>query len=220
VRYVPVYALLGIGVWLATLESGVHATIARVALGLLAPARPFLGRREAAVIAAELSRDRNVTVADVRRVSFRVKESVSVAERLQDLLHPWTSYLIVPLFALANAGVVLSRTAMADAATSTVTLGIVLGLFVGKPVGIAGAVALATRLRLAALPAGVRRRHITGLGILAGIGFTVSLFIAGLAFETETLATDAKLGILAGSACSALIGMLVLRWTGARARAR
>jgi NhaA family Na+:H+ antiporter len=211
VWYVPLYSILGFAVWFATLESGIHATIAGVALGLLCPARPLLPDADAAAIAGELSDDRQVTVGEVRAVSFRLRESVSVAERLQDLLHPWTSYVVIPVFALANAGVELSSSVIGDAATSPVTGGVIVGLVAGKFVGITGAVFLATRLRAAALPAGVTMRHVAGLALLAGIGFTVSLFIGGLAFDTAAIEAEAKIGILTASVLAAVAGSLVLR---------
>jgi NhaA family Na+:H+ antiporter len=211
VRYMPVYALLGVAVWFATHESGVHATIAGVALGLLTPARPLMPEVDADRVAGELSGDTAVSAAEVRDISFRIRESVPVAERLQDLLHPWTSFVVVPLFALANAGVEVSSDALADAATSPVTLGIVAGLVVGKTVGVAGAIALGRRLGLGVLPPGVTMQHVVGMGGLAGIGFTVSLFVTGLAFTDGALADQAKLGILAASVLAAALGAVVLR---------
>jgi NhaA family Na+:H+ antiporter len=211
VRYMPVYAVLGLAVWFATHESGVHATIAGVALGLLTPARPLMPEVDADRVAGELSGDSAVSAAEVRDISFRIRESVPVAERLQDLLHPWTSFVVVPLFALANAGVEVSSSALADAATSPVTLGIIAGLVVGKTVGVAGAVALGRRLGLGVLPPGVTMQHVVGMGGLAGIGFTVSLFVTGLAFTDAALADQAKLGILAASALAAAVGAVVLR---------
>ena len=211
VWYLPVYAVLALGVWFATFESGIHATIAGVALGLLVPARPLLPPTSAAALADELSADRDVTVDEVREMSFRLRESVSVAERLQDRIHPWTSYVVVPLFALANAGVALSGDAVADAATSRITLGIVAGLLVGKFVGITGAVLLATRTRVATLPPGVTAGAVAGMALLAGIGFTVSLFVTGLAFDDVALQDEAKLGVLFASVVAALLGVAVLR---------
>ena len=210
VRYMPVYAVLGAAVWFATYRSGVHATVAGVALGLLTPARPLMPEVDADRVAGELSGDTAVSAAEVRAISFRIRESVPVAERLQDLLHPWTSFVVVPLFALANAGVEVSSGALADAATSPVTLGVVLGLVVGKTVGVAGAVALGRRLGLGVLPPGVTMRHVVGMGGLAGIGFTVSLFVTGLAFGDGALADQAKLGILAASVLAAAVGAVVL----------
>ena len=213
VWYLPVYGALALGVWFATFQSGIHATIAGVALGLLTPGRPLLPDSQAAAIADELSADRDVTVEEVRSMSFRLRESVSVAERLQDLIHPWTSYLVVPLFALANAGVPLSGDVSADAATSRVTIGVIAGLVVGKLVGIVGAVVLATRMRIATLPAGVTLGQVTGVALLAGIGFTVSLFVTGLAFDDAALQDEAKIGILIASAVAAVLGVAVLRRT-------
>jgi len=211
VRYMPVYTVLGVAVWFATHESGVHATIAGVALGLLTPARPLMPEVDADRVAGELSADTAVSAAEVRDISFRIRESVPVAERLQNLLHPWTSFVVVPLFALANAGVEISSGALADAATSPVTLGIVAGLVVGKTLGVAGAIALGRRLGLGVLPPGVTMQHVVGMGALAGIGFTVSLFVTGLAFTSGALTDQAKLGILAASVLAAAVGAVVLR---------
>ncbi len=127
IRFLPVYVVLGTFVWLATFESGIHATIAGVTLGLLTPARPLLPPVDADRIADELSTDVDVTANEVRDISFRLREAVPVTERLQDLLHPWTSYVIVPLFALANAGVVVTGGALGNAASSPITLGVVVG---------------------------------------------------------------------------------------------
>jgi NhaA family Na+:H+ antiporter len=204
VRYLPVYAALGVGIWLATFESGVHATIAGVALGLLAPARPFLPAPDADRIADELSADQAVTATEIRDISFRLRESIPVTERLQNLLHPWTSYVIVPLFALANAGVAITTDGLRDAATSPVTLGVTTGLVLGKLVGVA------VRFGVGRLPEGVTSRHITGMAAIAGIGFTVSLFVTGLAFDDPNLAEQATLGVLAASLLAATIGATIL----------
>jgi NhaA family Na+:H+ antiporter len=210
VRYLPVYVALGAGVWLAMLESGVHATIAGVALGLLAPARPFLPEVDADRIAGELSTDQDVTAAEVRDISFRLRESIPVTEHLENLLHPWTSYLVVPLFALANAGVEVSAASLRDAASAPITLGVVVGLVLGKLVGVAGAIALMVRFGGGRLPEGITARHILGMAGIAGIGFTVSLFIAGLAFERPEYADQAKIGVLAASVLAAAVGAIIL----------
>jgi Na+:H+ antiporter, NhaA family len=133
-----------------------------------------------------------------------------VIGRLERDLHPWASFVVVPLFALANAGVDLGGGALGDALTSRVTLGVVVGLVVGKAVGISAAVALAVRLRLGRLPAGVRPRQIVGVAAVAGIGFTVSLFIAELSFAGTRHLGEAKIGILAASLLSGFLGLLVL----------
>jgi Na+:H+ antiporter, NhaA family len=210
VRYLPVYVLVGAATWLATFESGVHATIAGVVLGLLTPARPLLPQPDADRIADELSADQQVTAAEVRDISFRIREAVPPTERLQDLLHPWTSYLIVPLFALANAGIAVSRESVADAVTSRVTLGVVIGLVAGKTIGVAGAIFLAHRTGIGRLPDGLTPRHILGMAMTAGIGFTVSIFITALAFSEPDLGDQAKLGVLVASTIAAALAALVL----------
>ena len=208
---VPVYAVIGTATWFSTLESGVHATLAGVALGLLAPARPLIPEVDADRIAGELSNDRAVRADEVRDISFRLREAVPVTERLQDLLHPWTSYVVVPVFALANAGIVLSSDAFGDAASSRVTIGIVVALVIGKIVGVAGATVLAVRTGLARLPEDVGPRQVLGLGAVAGVGFTVSIFITGLAFDDPALAEQAKVGVLVASVVAAGLAAVVLR---------
>ena len=141
-----------------------------------------------------------------------------MAERLEDALHPWTSYVIVPLFALANAGIPLSASALSDAASSSVTVGVTVGLLLGKTVGVTGAVLLAVRLGLARLPAGLGFLHVVGMAGLAGIGFTVSLFITGLAFDDVALQNEAKTGVLVASVLAAALGSFVLVRAGDRRR--
>jgi len=206
---IPVYAVLGIFVWYATLESGVHATIAGVALGLLTPARPLLNQRDAQQIVDALPSDANV--AEVRHASFLAQESVPLTERLENLLHPFTAFMIIPIFALANAGIELSSDTIADAAASNVTLGILLGLVVGKPVGITLFTWVATRFGFA-LPDDVNWAQFTGMGLAAGIGFTVSIFVAGLAFEDHAIIDLAKIGILVASLIAAVAALLLLRY--------
>ncbi len=178
VAAIAAYVPLGLLIWLAALESGVHATIAGVALGLATPAGPIRGRR--------------------------------VLEQLQHRLHPVSSYLVVPLFALANAGLPLGADALSAAAASPVAWGVALGLLGGKLVGITVASLAAVRLGIGKLPEGLGARHVVGLAALAGIGFTVSLFITELAYPTRELVDLAKTGILAGSLLSGLLGTLLL----------
>ena len=206
---IPVYAVLGIFIWYATLESGVHATIAGVALGLLTPARPLLNQRDAQQIVDALPSDANV--AEVRHASFLAQESVPLTERLENLLHPFTAFMIIPIFALANAGIELNSDTIADAAASNVTLGILLGLVVGKPVGITLFTWVATRFGFA-LPDDVNWAQFTGMGLAAGIGFTVSIFVAGLAFEDHAITDLAKIGILMASLIAAVAALLLLRY--------
>lgn len=211
VRFLPIYVAVGTAVWFATFQSGVHATLAGVALGLLTPARPFLSRVEADRIADELSADVDVTASEVRQITARVREAVPVTERLGNLLHPWTSFVVVPLFALANAGVAISADSLADAVSSPITSGVAVGLVVGKLVGVAGAILLAVRLGVGRLPGAITPRHIVGMAAVAGIGFTVSLFVAGLAFDDPALTDQAKIGVLVASALAAALGTLILR---------
>ncbi len=206
---IPVYAVLGLFVWYATLESGVHATIAGVALGLLTPARPLLNKRDAQQIVDALPSDANV--AEVRHASFLAQESVPLTERLENMLHPFTAFMIIPVFALANAGIKLSGDTISDAAGSNITIGIILGLVIGKPVGITLFTWAATRYGFT-LPEGVNWPQFIGMGLAAGIGFTVSIFVAGLAFESPGLTDLAKIGILVASLIAAVAALLLLRY--------
>ncbi len=210
VWYQPLYVVLGSSVWFATHESGVHATIAGVVLGLMAPGTPLLGHRAFETVEDYLTGDR-VSPASLRDASFRLRESVPVTGRLTALLSPWTSFVIVPVFALANAGVELSGGAISSAFGSTVTLGIIVGLVVGKPIGIYLFSVVALQTRLAALPDGLRRAHLLGAGAVAGIGFTVALFITSLAFDDPGIQEEAVIGVLVASIAATLLGWLVLR---------
>jgi NhaA family Na+:H+ antiporter len=140
----------------------------------------------------------------------------AVLEELESRLHPWSSYFVIPIFALANAGVALNADGIADAAGSRVTWGIVVGLVLGKFVGVAGATVLGARSGVGRLPSGVGTRHVLGAGAVAGIGFTVSLFVTGLAFDDPTLEAQAKIGILAGSLVAAVAGAAILSRGGVR----
>jgi Na+:H+ antiporter, NhaA family len=212
VRSIPIYLLLGAGLWLVLFESGVHATLAGVALGLVVPARPRLDRNHLEVEPEPLLE--RPTAESLWAAWAQARNLVSVSERLEFVLHPWSSYLIVPLFALANAGVRLDASTMADAAGSRIALGIVLGLVIGKLVGVSLFTWAAVRLGLGSLPEGVSWSHLIGGAALAGIGFTVSLLIAGLAFAEPQLASEAKIGILTGSLTAAIVGWSVLHLAG------
>ncbi len=209
--YTPIYVLVGIVVWYATFRSGVHATIAGVAVGLLTPAVPLLGERRFESLEDMLSGD-SVNPSGLRDANFKLRESVSVASRLIGVISPWTSFFVIPIFALANAGISLSGEAISDALGSSVTLGVILGLVVGKPVGIWAATWLAVRGGLATLPAGVTFRHVFGAGAVAGIGFTVALFIGSLAFDDPEIIDQSIIGILIASVLAAAVGAGVL-WT-------
>ncbi|MBT5138396.1 MAG: Na+/H+ antiporter NhaA [Acidimicrobiaceae bacterium] len=209
--YIPVYALVGFFLWLAVFESGIHATIAGVVLGLLTPAVPLRDEtpNDDVHIGAAISGQASATV--VRRANFELKEQVSVAERLETMLHPFSSFLIIPIFALANAGIEISGDSLSNALSSDVTLGVVFGLVVGKLVGVSFATWVAVKSGISRLPRGASFTHVVGLAAIAGIGFTVSLFITGLAFPEGSAAIDeAKLGILAASIIAAVVGSLTL----------
>ncbi len=208
VRSMAVYVVLGAALWLAVHESGVHATLAGVVLGLLAPTRPF---QRAELVDVDELLDLS-TVEHARESAAIARSSVSVVEWLEHVLHPWTSFAIVPLFALANAGVEVSADAIGDAVSSPIAHGIVVGLVIGKLGGVAGATWLAVRLGIGELPAGATWRGIIGVAALAGIGFTVSLFVTGLAFVDPRHQDEAKIAILAASTTAALVGMTILRW--------
>jgi Na+:H+ antiporter, NhaA family len=213
VRRVPIYVVLGAGVWLACLKSGVHPTVAGVLLGLLTPANAWIGeqalsevlRRSHEHLRAHGSHGLKDKPEMLRRLVVTVRESISPLERLEAMLHPWVAFGIMPLFALANAGVLLNKNALSDRAAVAVTTGLVLG----KPLGVMLFSWGAVRFNLGRLPAGVAWRHLFGGSCLAGIGFTMSFFIAGLALEGIHLEA-AKVGTLSGSILSAVIGSLLL----------
>lgn len=178
---VGVHLGLGLALWVAVAASGIHATIAGVLLGLLTPAGPGPDGAVAPLV------------------------------RLEERFHPWTSYAIVPAFAFANAGIHLSASAFADALSSPVTLGVLLGLVVGKVVGISLATWIAVRSGLGRLPDAVGWRGIIGAAAVAGIGFTVALFVAELAFSDPAVADRARVGILLASVVAGVIGFGLLR---------
>ena len=219
VLWVPVYLVVGFAAWLATFESGVHATLAGVALGLLTPARPTDPGGYTDVVDSAGALPDEPDAESLRAVSLQAQEVVSVAERLEHQLHPWSSFVIVPLFALANAGLLLTGDSLRDALGSSVTLGIVAGLLAGKVIGISGMTWLALRLGWGTAPEGVSPRHVIGVSALAGIGFTVSLFITALAFEDSELVEAAKMGVFLGSILAGVVGSVVLLGvTSSRAR--
>ena len=222
VRSTGVQLILMIAVWLAVFASGVHATIAGILLAMVIPVRPVVSPMD--------------FISDAERVLEKVKERQRAGSRivtdrdqldamefvhtgshkalpwglmLERTLHPVQVWIILPLFALANAGVVIDSHIL-EALANPISLGVVLGLAVGKPLGILGLSWIAVKARLGALPSGVTWTQILGAGCLAGIGFTMSLFISDLAFADEGVITSAKLGILVASLVSAVIGAVIL----------
>ncbi|MER5994900.1 Na+/H+ antiporter NhaA [Streptomyces viridosporus] len=203
------YVLVALALWCATFASGLHASVAGMIGGLLIPARA--PTRELVEKAAGLFRAfRQSPRPDVGRTArMGLQRAVSVNERLQTVLHPWTSYVVVPVFALASAGIDLRGGVLAEALSSSVTWAVVIGLVVGKLLGIALGAFLGIRLGLGRLPQGVGPGQVLGGAALSGIGFTVSLLIAGLAFEDPSLRTRATVGVLLAALLSALLGWVV-----------
>ncbi len=219
---ISVYAVVGFFFWAAVLSSGVHATIAGVILGLIAPIKPRFRPEELAENAEPLvenfrnqilSRDKSSAEGTLNALDQLLRGTDSIAERLERTLHPWVCFLVLPLFALASAGVVLSTAQLKLAVSSPIALGIVLGLVVGKAVGITAFSFLAVRLKIAGMSDGLTWAGISGVGILAGVGFTVALFISGLSFGDETLVATAKLAVLAASLAAGIIGYFYLRFS-------
>ena len=212
VRHGPVYLLLGVAAWIAFFESGVDPVVVGLVMGLLALAYPATRRDlERAFESFRLFREQPIPEL-ARAAQQSVRLALSPNDRLQQLFHPWTSYLIVPLFALANAGITVNGSLLARAYTSPVTLGILLGYVVGKPAGTVAAAWLLVRISRGTIRPPVGWAAVTGAGAIAGIGFTVSLLIASLAFHGSLLA-EAKVGVLSAALCASLLGWAVFRLT-------
>jgi Na+/H+ antiporter NhaA len=213
VRTGLVYAVLGAVIWVALLKSGVDPVVTGLALGLLTYAYPA-AREDLDRATEEFRQFREQPTAELaRQARLSVETAISPNDRLQQLFHPWTSYLIVPVFAVANIGIRLSPHFLAAAFTSPITLGVLVGYVVGKPVGIAGAAWLVTTLTRGRYRPPVGWGSVAGAGAVAGIGFTVALLIADLAFTGERL-QEAKAGILAAAIVASLLGWLTFRIIG------
>jgi Na+/H+ antiporter NhaA len=212
VRSGLVYALLGSAAWVAVFKSGVDPVVVGLAMGLLTYAYP--ASRADLQRASDLFRDfrEQPTPELARTATAGLTSAISPNDRLQQLFHPWTSYLIVPVFALANAGIAINSSFLAHAYTSPITLGILFGYVVGKPAGIAGTSWLVTRLSRGRLRPPVGWAAVAGAGAIAGIGFTVSLLIATLAFSGTQL-EEAKLGVLSAALVASTATWLVFRAT-------
>ncbi len=210
IRSGPLYFLVGIAAWVAFLKSGVDPIVVGLVLGLLTYA--YSATRESLEQASEAFRlFREQPTAELAQSARDVvRVAISPNDRLAQLFHPWTSYVIVPLFALANAGIVLNGTFLARAYTAPVTLGIIVGYLVGKPLGTAGCAWLVTKLSHGRVRPSVGWGAVAGAGAVAGIGFTVSLLIASLALTGDVLA-EAKLGILSAVVASAVLTWVVFR---------
>ena len=227
IRSVGFYAILAVVLWLFLLESGIHATLAGVAVAALVPSIPQVRRQDyagsvdqlLAEFRAEIARgDEERAEAIVGEIERLSGETEGPLERLERQVHPWVSYAILPLFALANAGIVFTTDSLSAAAESPVTLGVFAGLTAGKVVGVFCMTWLAVRLGIGRLPDGVTWAQIFGVGLLAGIGFTVSIFISGIAFDDRALVDQAKMGVFAASVLSGVAGYAVLRVVGGSGR--
>lgn len=219
VRRAVVYVLPGFIIWLGCLRAGIHPTIAGVILGLLTPAKAWLGERGFLVairhavesFRGESAREHHRAedlLGSLGHVREAQREAVAPVVRLQSTLHPWVAFVIMPLFALANAGVNLRGVGLSAPDVQPVVIGVALGLVLGKPVGIVAMSYLAVRLRLAVVPAGVNWQGLGLVGVVAGIGFTMAIFIAGLAFAESPSLGPAKLAILVASVVSGLTAVL------------
>lgn len=223
VRNLLIYTLVGVGLWLAFLKSGVHATVAGVLLALTIPVssrintKKFKNETESLLTdfdnAGEngdnvLTNSERLSIID--QIENNCEKILTPLQRFEHGLHPWVSFFIMPVFALANAGVTIGS-GLTSALTHPVSIGIILGLFIGKQIGIFGFSYLAVKLKLASEPEGVSWKKIYAASVLAGIGFTMSLFIANLAFNSPELLDIAKVGILTGSLLSGIVGYLILK---------
>ncbi|GGU09929.1 Na+/H+ antiporter NhaA [Actinomadura citrea] len=212
VRQIPVYVVLGVAAWAAVQSAGVEPVVVGLVMGLLTYAHP--AARDDLERATEVFRlfREQPTPEFARSARTGVAAAISPNERLQLLIHPWTSYAVVPLFALANAGVTITAGFLGRAFTSTVTLGIVIGYVVGKPLGILGASWLVTRVSRGRLRPPVGWAAVGGGGAIAGIGFTVALLIATLSF-TDARLEEAKIGVLSAALCATVVTWVVVRAT-------
>jgi NhaA family Na+:H+ antiporter len=223
VRQRVLYVLPGLVVWGGTYAAGIHPTIAGVALGLMTPVEPWLGTRgfleaapkylnDAARVVGLRTHDAHAFSSALRPLAQARQEAVSPAESLIELLHPWVAFAIMPIFALANAGVAVDTRSLSGNA-GVVAGAAALGLVIGKPLGIMLFSGLALRIGLVQLPRGLSYRHLLVLGVVAGVGFTMALFVAQLAFADGSLLAAAKVGVLGGSLIAGVVGLIVGRLT-------
>lgn len=220
VRAKLVYIAPAVVAWAGIYAAGIHPTIAGVIIGLITPVRALLGpdgflvgiRKEIEHLAEATpsTLSPHELAATMRHVDVARREAISPAESLIETLHPWIAFGIMPVFALANAGVAVSGGSL-DGASWSVVAAVAVGLIIGKPIGVLAASWLTLRLRIGTLPAGITLRHLVVLGVVAGVGFTMALFIAQLAFTDAQLLAAAKLGVLAASGGAAILGLILGR---------
>lgn len=235
VRAVGVFVVIGVVCWFCMHESGVHATIAGVAMGFLTPAWSLLPPKEYPAVAYRLvdevahrlgdgvlTHDEHAlnhgSLREIRRLSL---ETQAPLDRIEYRLSTWSAFVIVPVFAFANAGLVIPRVPPLEWLSDPVVLGVSVGLVLGKTVGVFAAAWLAVRAGIARMPSGMRNSHLFGVSVCAGVGFTVAIFVANLAFPEEPVFMEsAKLGIIVGSAIAGVVGYLALRLIGTKGSAR
>lgn len=223
------YALFGLLLWIALLKSGIHATVAGVLIGMTIPVHPRHGHEQFLAAAEKLVTSYRAKgtipgpflheekLGTLLALEHACHDAMSPLQRMEHEMHHWVVFGVMPVFALANAGIALNLHELTTAISHPVTLGIAFGLLLGKPLGITLFAWLAVRLGLAELPAGTRWSQILGLGLLGGIGFTMSLFITNLAYEeAPELVAAAKVGIFAASLLAGTLGYLLLRRLGTR----
>ena len=223
VRNLLIYTLVGVGLWLAFLKSGVHATVAGVLLAFTIPVSARINTKKFKNATENLLKDFDnagehgdnvLTNSDrlsiIDQIENNCEKILTPLQRFEHGLHPWVSFFIMPVFALANAGVTIGS-GLTSALTHPVSIGIILGLFLGKQIGIFSFSYLAVKLKLASEPEGVSWKKIYAASVLAGIGFTMSLFIANLAFNSPEFLNISKVGILAGSLLSGVVGFIILK---------
>ncbi len=224
IRSAVAYVLPGAIVWIGLLEAGIHPTLAGVLLGLVTPVRPLVGRENPFARAGRALDDfrsrQELNVVDTQELVQPLKElqraqleMLPPVVRVQAQLHPWVAYGVMPLFALANAGVSFADLGIGDPASMSIILGIALGLVLGKPIGITLVSVLMVRLRFCELPPGVTWRGVFTVGCLGGIGFTMAIFIATLGFGDPAMLSGAKLAVLIASGSAAIIGLCVGAFT-------
>ena len=205
-----VYLLVALPIWFGALASGVHPTLAGVGVGLLLPVYGAHLSKVSAAESAARAYGRAPSARGARQVVESLQRSVSLNERAQRALRPWVNFLVVPVFALANTGVVLDGESLRAAAGSGLTWAIVVGLVVGKVTGVTVASVAAVRLGFGRLPSGIFVRHVVSAGLLTGVGFTISLFIVDLALSSPELQTQARIGILVASTASSVVALAAI----------
>ena len=225
IRSLGFYLILCVVMWQFFLESGIHATLAGVMVAAIIPAEPYLHRRDYASAVEDLLHDYRLAMANndeekaqaiVEQIEMLSRGTEGPMERLERTVHPWVAFAILPIFALANAGIVFTSDTLSEALSSRITLGVAVALLVGNPLGVLGMTWLAVRLGIGQLPSTVRWRHILGVGFLAGIGFTVAIFVSGIAFDEHAVGDQAKMGVFAASLIAGVTGYLFLRIAGTR----